>query len=151
MDPTCLVLTVQAGGGGVMVWGRLACYTLSMLIPINHRLIATAFLSIVADHVPHDRIYLLMVTSSLIMYQTAKIITNWFQKHNKKFSDIQCLSVSLDVNLVEQLWESRSMKVWWKNLQELHDAILKTWINRKASNILWTPCHDEFRLFWEHS
>ncbi len=40
MDPSCLVSTVQAGGDGVMVW-----------VPIEHRLNATAYLSIVADHV----------------------------------------------------------------------------------------------------
>ncbi len=39
MDPSCLASTVQAGG--VMVWGFV----------IEHRLNATANLSIVADHV----------------------------------------------------------------------------------------------------
>jgi len=42
MDPSCLVTTVQGGGGDVMVWGML---------PIGHRLNATAYLSIVSDHV----------------------------------------------------------------------------------------------------
>ncbi len=34
MDPSCLVSTVQAGGGGVMVWGILFWHTLSPLVPI---------------------------------------------------------------------------------------------------------------------
>ncbi len=50
MDPSCLVSTVQAGGG-VMVWGIFSWHTLSLLVPIEHRLNATAYLSIVADHV----------------------------------------------------------------------------------------------------
>lgn len=41
MDKTCLVLTVQAGGG-VMEW-----HTLSLLVPANYCLNATAYLSIV--------------------------------------------------------------------------------------------------------
>ncbi len=41
MDPSCLVSTVQAGGGGVI---------LGPLVPIEHRLNTTAYLSIVADH-----------------------------------------------------------------------------------------------------
>ncbi len=51
MDPSCFVSTVQAGGGGVMVWGIFSWHTLGPLVPIEHRLNATAYLSIVADHV----------------------------------------------------------------------------------------------------
>ncbi len=51
MDPSCLVSTVQAGGGGVMVWRIFSWHTLAPLVPIEHHLNVTAFLSIVADHV----------------------------------------------------------------------------------------------------
>ncbi len=50
MDPSCLVSTVQAGGG-VMVWGIFSWHTLGPLVPIEHQLNDTAYLSIVADHV----------------------------------------------------------------------------------------------------
>ncbi len=45
------VSMVQVGGGGVMVWGIFYLQTLGPLVPIEHRLNATAYLSIVADHV----------------------------------------------------------------------------------------------------
>ncbi len=52
MDPSCLVSTVQAAAGdGVMVWGIFSWHTLGPLVPIEHRLNATVYLSIVADHV----------------------------------------------------------------------------------------------------
>ncbi len=52
MTPACLVSTVQdGGGGGVMVGGIFSWHTLGPLVPIEHRLNATAFLSIVADHI----------------------------------------------------------------------------------------------------
>jgi len=51
MDPSCLVTTVQASGGGVMVWGMFSWHTLDSLVPIGHRLNATAYLTIVSDHV----------------------------------------------------------------------------------------------------
>jgi len=51
MDPSCLVTTVQAAGGDVMVWGMSSCHTLGPLVPIAYRLNATAYLSIVSDHV----------------------------------------------------------------------------------------------------
>ncbi len=51
-DPSCLVSTVQAGGGvGVMVWGMFSWHTLGPLVPIEHCLNTTAYPSIVADHV----------------------------------------------------------------------------------------------------
>ncbi len=70
MDPSCLVSTVKASGGGVMVWGIFS------LVPIEHCLNATAYLSIVADHV-HPFIatvyHLLMATSSRIMHHVTKL------------------------------------------------------------------------------
>jgi len=48
MDPSCLVNTVQAGGG---VRGMFFWHTLGLLVPIEHCLNATAYLSIVSDHV----------------------------------------------------------------------------------------------------
>jgi len=50
MDPLCLVTTVQAGGGGVMVRGMFSWHTLGPLMPIGHCLNATGYLSIVSDH-----------------------------------------------------------------------------------------------------
>ncbi len=46
MDPSCLISTVQAGGGGVMVWGIFSWHTLGLLVPIEHRLNTTAYLSL---------------------------------------------------------------------------------------------------------
>ncbi len=51
MDPSCLVSTVQAGGGDVMVWGIFSWHTLGPLVPIDYRLNTTVNQSIVADHV----------------------------------------------------------------------------------------------------
>ncbi len=51
MDPSCFVSTVQAGGGGVTVRGIFYWHTLGPLAPIEDRLKAIAYLSIVADHV----------------------------------------------------------------------------------------------------
>ncbi len=42
---------VQAGSGGVMVWGIFSWHTLGLLVSIEHCLNTTAYLSIVADHV----------------------------------------------------------------------------------------------------
>ncbi len=51
MDPSCLVSTVQAGGGVTVGGGVFSWHTLGPLLPTEHRLNATAYLSIVAGHV----------------------------------------------------------------------------------------------------
>ena len=52
MDPSCLESAVQAGGGGIMVWGIFSRHALGPLIQsVKHRLNAAACPSIVADHV----------------------------------------------------------------------------------------------------
>ncbi len=88
MEPPCLVSTVYAGGGGVMVWGIFSWPTLGPLVAIKHRLNATDYLSIVADHV-----YPFMTTvypSSDGYFQQynapchkAQIISDWFLEHNE--------------------------------------------------------------------
>ncbi len=88
MDPSCLVSTVQASG--VMVWGIFSWHTLGPLVPIEHRLNATAYLSIVADHV-HPFMTTVYPSSdatfSRIMYRhKAQIISDWFLEHDNEFT-----------------------------------------------------------------
>ncbi len=76
MDPPCLVSMVQAGGGGIMVSGIFYWHALGPLVPIEHRLNATAYLSIVADHV-HTFMTAVYAssdaTSSRIMHHVTKL------------------------------------------------------------------------------
>ena len=70
MDATCLVSTVQTGGG-VMVWRKFSWHTLGPLIPINHCLNTTTYLNIVADHVNPIMAtmdHLLMATSCMAFF-----------------------------------------------------------------------------------
>ncbi len=76
MNPSCLVSTVQAGGGGVIVRGIFSWHTLSPLVPIEHRLNTTANLSIVAHHVHPFMITVYPssdATSSRIMHHVTKL------------------------------------------------------------------------------
>ncbi len=90
MDPSCLVSTVQAGGGGVMVWRLIPWHTLGPLVPIEHCLNATAYLSIVADHV-HPFMTTVDPSSKGYFQQDnapchkAQIISDWFLEHDNEF------------------------------------------------------------------
>ncbi len=88
MDPSCLVSMVQAGGGGVIVWGIFSWHTLGPLIPIEHCLNTTANLSIVGDHVhpfmttvyPSSDVYFQQYTTPC---HKAQIISDWFLENQR--------------------------------------------------------------------
>ncbi len=87
MDPSCLVSTVQADGGGVMVWGIFSWHTLGPLLPIEHHLNTTAYLSIVADYV-HPFMTTVYPSSDGYFQQDnapchkAQIISDWVLEHD---------------------------------------------------------------------
>ncbi len=91
MDPSCLVSTVQAGGGGVMVCGIFSWHTLGSLVLIEHHLNATAYPSIVADHV-HPFITTVYpssdATSSRIMHHATKLKSSQTGFLNMKISSL---------------------------------------------------------------
>jgi len=69
MDPSCFVTTVQAGGGGVIVWGMFSWHTLGTLVPIGHRLNARTMSIPLWPPCTHP----LMATSSRKMHHATKL------------------------------------------------------------------------------
>ncbi|KAG1957248.1 gastrula zinc finger protein XlCGF57.1-like [Pimephales promelas] len=127
----------QAGGGGVMVWGIFSWHSLGPLVPIEHRCNATAYLSIVADHV-HPFMTTMYPTSDGYFQQDnapchkAGIISDWFLEHDNEFAVLKWPPQSPDLNPIEHLWdvverEIRIMDVQPTNLQQLCDAIMSIW------------------------
>ncbi len=126
MDPSCLVSTVQTGGGGVMVRGIIPWHTLGPLVPIEHHLNATAYLSIVADHL-HPFMTTVYPSSDGYFQQDnaschkAHIISDWFLEHDNEFT----LHKWHLWDVVER--EIRIMDVQPINLQQLRDTFMSIW------------------------
>ncbi len=135
MDPSCLVSTVQAAGGGVMVSGIFSWQTLNPLVPIEHHLIATAYLSIVADHV-HPFMTTVYIFFWCFQQDNAplqsSIISDWFLEHENEFTLLKWPPQSPDLHPIEHLWDVverdiHIMDVQPTNLQQLRDAIMSIW------------------------
>ncbi len=137
MDPSCLVSKVQAAAGGVMVWGIFSWQTLGPLVPIEHRLNATAYLSIVADHSHHFMITVYPSSDGYFQQDNApchkaQIISDWFLEHDNEFTLFKWPPQSPDLNPIEHLWdvverEIHIMDIQPTNLQQLRDAIMSIW------------------------
>ncbi len=119
------------GVGGIFSW-----HTLGSLVPIEHCLNTTVYLSIVADHV-HP--FMTTVYHLLMYFQQdnapchkAQIISDWFLEHDNEFTLLKWPPQSPDLNPIEHLWdvlerEIHIMDVQPTNLQQLCDAIMSTW------------------------
>ncbi len=133
MDPSCLVSTVQADGG-VMVWGIYFWHTLGPLVPTEHRLKATAYLSIVADHVHPfmTTVYPFSdATSSRLIHHVTKLKSSQTAFLNM-FTLLKWPPQSPDLNPIEHLWDVMEreigiMDVQPTNLQQLRDDIRSIW------------------------
>ncbi len=138
-----------------MVWGIFTWHT---LVPIEHCLNATAYLSIVADRV-HPFMTTVYTSSDGYFQQNnapchkAQIISDWFLEHDNEFTLLKWPPQSPDLSPIEHLWdvverEIHIMDVQPTNLQQLRDAIMSIWTKMSDECFQHILCHEELRQFW---
>ncbi len=133
MDPSCLVSTVQGDGGGVIMW-IFSWHILGPLVLFEHRLNATAFLSIVADHV-HPFMTTVYPSSDGYFQQDMHHVAKQKSSQTGFLNELTLPKwppQSPVLNPIEHLWdvverEILIMDVQPTNLQQLRDAIMSIW------------------------
>ncbi len=129
--------TIPAAAGGVILWGIFSWHTLGPSVSIEYHLNATAYLSIIADHV-HPFMTTVYSSSDGYVQQDnapclkAQIISDWFLEHDNEFTLLKWPPQSPDLNPIEHLWdvverEIHIMDVQPTNLQQLRDAFMPIW------------------------
>ncbi len=160
MDPSCLASTVQAGGGGVKVWGIFSWHTLGPLVPIEHHLNATAYRSIVADHV-HPFMTTVYpssdATSSRIMHHVTKLKSSQTGFLNMTMSSLysnglHSLQISIQQSTFGMWWNGR-VASWMCSRQICNNCVMLSCQYgpkslKNVSNTLLNLCHGELRQFW---
>ncbi len=110
MDSFCCVSMVQASDGGVMVWGIFFWHTLGPLVPIEHCLNATAYLSIVYYHFHLFMTTVFPSSDGYLQQDNApchrvKIISDWFLEHDDEFTLIKFPPQAPDLNPIQHIWD----------------------------------------------
>ncbi len=117
-----------------MVGGIFSWHTLGPLVPIEHCLNTTVYLSIVADHVHH----FMTTVNHLLMYfqqdnapcHKAQIISDWFLEHDDEFTLLKWPPVTRSQSNRAPLGCDET-----GDSHQLRDAIMSIW-----TKISPTPC-----------
>ena len=96
-DPDCLLPTVKHGGGSVMIWAVISCYSASPLIPITGRMNISIslmmkfliWLAYYCQTLPYSRVIMCLYTQSKrfsLGLRSIRISNIFLDQHNRQTS-----------------------------------------------------------------
>ncbi|MBJ5491542.1 transposase [Salmonella enterica subsp. enterica serovar Derby] len=155
MDPSCQQGTLQAGGGGILVWGLFTWTEMGPLVRVTSSLTGQRYREILDDHVlPFVRLQ--HPTGDLSLQQDnapchrSRIVSEWLDEHSSDVTSLPWPARSPDLNIIEHIWDAIERDV--RGSDPLHQIFVNcgslfrgrgsVWLPN-ASGVLSSPCRDE--------
>ncbi|MBJ5103516.1 transposase [Salmonella enterica subsp. enterica serovar Agona] len=117
MDPSCQQGTLQAGGGGILVWGLFRWTEMGPLVRVTSSLTGQRYREILDDHVlPFVRLQ--HPTGDLSLQQDnapchrSRIISEGLNEHSSGVTSIPWPARSPDGNPIEHIWDAIKERCW---------------------------------------
>lgn len=137
MDPSCMVPTVQASGGSVMLWGCFTWSGLGSATLCSNKMKSQDYLNVLNDLVIPSMQFFFPQNTGSFQDDNAKIhrancVKDWFTEFSDMFLHMDWPPQSPDLNPIEWLWDVlekslRSSPNLPTSLAELGDTLLKKW------------------------
>ncbi|GBO33815.1 hypothetical protein AVEN_224183-1 [Araneus ventricosus] len=137
--PSCTVGHTQAGGGGIMLWRTFSWAALGPVVAIEQTMKAVNYLTIIADQLYPYMAFVFPTGNGIFQQDNAPchkawIVLEWFEDHTDEFYLMSWPPNSLDLNLMEHIWDVmewllRAQTPPCPNIPTLRDRCLDIWYN----------------------